>query len=176
MKKFLILKIILFIFFITPSVAGDFYFIDMDRLINQSEAGININKKIKKLQVSKNIKIKENEESLKKKETDLISQKNVISAEVFDKNLLTLKKEINDFRKMRDIELKDFEKKKIDYTGKLLNVINPILKDYAQSKNIPVLLQKKYIILGANEFDITNEIIKILNIKIKDIELKWQLG
>ena len=112
MKKFLILKIILFIFFITPSVAGDFYFIDMDRLINQSEAGININKKIKKLQVSKNIKIKENEESLKKKETDLISQKNVISAEVFDKNLLTLKKEINDFRKMRDIELKDFEKKK----------------------------------------------------------------
>tara|TARA_B110000027_G_C15976583_1_gene236728 strand:+ start:86 stop:604 length:519 start_codon:yes stop_codon:yes gene_type:complete len=172
MKKFLILKIILFIFFITPSVAGDFYFIDMDRLINQSEAGININKKIKKLQVSKNIKIKENEESLKKKETDLISQKNVISAEVFDKNLLTLKKEINDFRKMRDIELKDFEKKKIDYTGKLLNVINPILKDYAQSKNIPVLLQKKYIILGANEFDITNEIIKILNIKIKDIELK----
>ena len=68
------------------------------------------------------------------------------------------------------------KKKKIDYTGKLLNVINPILKDYAQSKNIPVLLQKKYIILGANEFDITNEIIKILNIKIKDIELKWQLG
>ena len=172
MKSCSFLKIIFFIFFITPSFAGDFYFINMDKLINQSEAGININKTIKKLQESKNIKIKKNEESLKKKETDLINQKNVISPEVFDKNLLTLKKEINEFRKMKDLELKDFENKKKEYTSKLLNVINPILIDYVQSKNIPFLLQKKYIILGANEFDITNEIIKILNIKIKDIKLK----
>ena len=172
MNKFSLLKIIFFIFFLTPSIAGDFFFIDMDRLVNQSEAGININKKIKKLQESKSNKIKKDKENLKKKETELINQKNVITSELFDKNLLTHKKEINEFKKMRDIELKDFENKKIEYTSKLLNIINPILKDYAQSKNISVLLQKKNIILGASEFDITNEIIKILNTKVKDIKLK----
>ena len=90
---------------------------------------------------------------------------------LFNVKLLAYKKEIKEFRKMRDMELKDFENKKIEYTNKLLNVINPILKDYAQSKNIPVLLQKKNIILGANKFDITNEIIKILNLKVKEIKL-----
>ena len=171
MKKFLLLRIIFLIFFITPSIANDISFIDMDRLINQSEAGIYINKKIKNLKDTKDIKIKKNQENLKKKETDLINQKNVITTELFNVKLLAYKKEIKEFRKMRDMELKDFENKKIEYTNKLLNVINPILKDYAQSKNIPVLLQKKNIILGANKFDITNEIIKILNLKVKDIKL-----
>jgi|TARA_B110000114_G_scaffold167628_1_gene189834 outer membrane protein len=171
MKTFPLLKLIFLIFFITPSIANDISFIDMDRLINQSEAGIYINKKIKNLKDTKDIKIKKNQENLKKKETDLINQKNVITTELFNVKLLAYKKEIKEFRKMRDMELKDFENKKIEYTNKLLNVINPILKDYAQSKNIPVLLQKKNIILGANKFDITNEIIKILNLKVKEIKL-----
>ena len=171
MNKFPLLRIILLIFFITPSIANDISFIDMDRLINQSEAGTNINKKIKNLKETKNIKIKKKQDNLKKKETDLINQKNVISAELFNERLLAHKKEINEFKNMRDMELKDFENKKIEYTSKLLNVINPILKDYVQSKNISVLLQKKNIILGANKFDITNEIIKILNLKVKDIKL-----
>ena len=143
MKTFPLLKLIFLIFFITPSIANDISFIDMDRLINQSEAGIYINKKIKNLKDTKDIKIKKNQENLKKKETDLINQKNVITTELFNVKLLAYKKEIKEFRKMRDMELKDFENKKIEYTNKLLNVINPILKDYAQSKNIPVLLQKK---------------------------------
>tara|TARA_B110000037_G_C16968275_1_gene443941 strand:- start:199 stop:714 length:516 start_codon:yes stop_codon:yes gene_type:complete len=171
MKTFPLLRIIFLIFFITPSIANDIYFIDMDRLMNQSEAGININKKIKNLKETKDIKIKKDQENLKKKETDLLNQKNVISAELFNEKLLALKKEINKFKKMSDMELKDFKNKKIEYTSKLLNNINPILKDYVQSKNIPVLLQKKNIILGANKFDITNEIIKILNLKVKDIKL-----
>ena len=171
MKKFLLLRIIFLIFFITPSIANDISFIDMDKLINQSEAGININKKIKNLKETKSIKMKKKQENLKKKETDLINQKNVISAELFNERLLAHKKEINEFKKIRDMEFKDFENKKIEYTSKLLNVINPILKDYVQSKNISLLLQKKNIIIGANKFDITNEIIKILNLKVKDITL-----
>ena len=132
MKTFPLLKLIFLIFFITPSIANDISFIDMDRLINQSEAGIYINKKIKNLKDTKDIKIKKNQENLKKKETDLINQKNVITTELFNVKLLAYKKEIKEFRKMRDMELKDFENKKIEYTNKLLNVINPILKDYAQ--------------------------------------------
>ena len=113
MKKFPLLRIILLIFFITPSIANDISFIDMDRLINQSKAGTNINKKIKNLKETKNIKIKKKQDNLKKKETDLINQKNVISAELFSEKLLAHKKEINEFKKMRVMEQKDFENKKI---------------------------------------------------------------
>ena len=75
---------------------------------------------------------------------------------------------------MRNLELNDFENKKKQYTNKLLNVINPILQKYVQSKNISILLQKKNIILGANEFDITSDVLKILNNEVKEISIKWQ--
>lgn len=173
MRKILFLKII-FLFFLTlPSIAKDISFIDMDKLMNQSISGISINKKIKNLKEIKTVKINKGQESLKKKESDLISQKNIITTELFNKQLKDLKREVNEFNKMKNIEFKDFEKKKAEYRNKLLNIINPILKDYAKSKNISVLLQKKNIILGSIEHDITNDIIIILNKEIKDIKLKW---
>ena len=62
--------------------------------------------------------------------------------------------------------------KKKQYTNKLLNAINPMLQKYVQSKNISILLQKKNIILGANEFDITSDVLKILNNEVKEISIK----
>ena len=52
----------------------------------------------------------------------------------------------------------------------LIKKIQPILIDYVKSKNITFLLQKKNIILGASQFDITDDIIKIVNKNIKEIK------
>jgi len=144
----------------------------MEKLVNKSIAGISINKKINELKELKTAKIKKAESILKKKDADLLNQKNIITSEAYNEKIVLLKKEINEFKKMRNLELKDFENKKKQYTNKLLNSINPILQKYVQSKNISILLQKKNIILGANEFDITSDILKILNNEIKEISIK----
>ena len=144
----------------------------MQKLVNKSIAGISINKKINELKELKTAKIKKAESILKKKDADLLNQKNIITSEAYNEKIVLLKKEINEFKKMKNLELKDFENKKMQYTNKLLNSINPILQKYVQSKNISILLQKKNIILGANEFDITSDILKILNNEIKEISIK----
>lgn len=144
----------------------------MEKLINKSIAGININKKINELKEIKTAKIKKAESILKKKQDDLLNQKNIITREVYNEKLVLLNKEINEFNKMRNLELNDFENKKKQYTNKLLKAINPMLQKYVQSKNISILLQKKNIILGANEFDITSDVLKILNDEIKEISIK----
>ena len=172
MRSVLLLKVFFFILFISPSVANNITYIDMQKLVNKSIAGISINKKINELKELKTAKIKKAESILKKKDADLLNQKNIITSEVYNEKIVLLKKEINEFKKMRNLELKDFENKKMQYTNKLLNSINPILQKYVQSKNISILLQKKNIILGANEFDITSDILKILNNEIKEISIK----
>ena len=174
MRSVLLLKIFFLIFFISPSVANNITYIDMEKLINKSIAGISINKKINELKEMKTAKIKKVESILKKKEADLLNQKNIITREVYNEKLVLLRKEINEFNKMRNLELSDFENKKKQYTNKLLNAINPMLQKYVQSKNISILLQKKNIILGANEFDITSDVLKILNNEVKEISIKWQ--
>ena len=172
MRSVLLLKVFFFIFFISPSVANNITYIDMEKLINKSIAGISINKKINELKEMKKAKIKKAESILKKKEDDLLNQKNIITREVYNEKLVLFNKEINEFNKVRNLELNDFENKKKQYTNKLLNTINPMLQKYAQSKNISILLQKKNIILGANEFDITSDVLKILNNEVKEISIK----
>ena len=50
--------------------------------------------------------------------------------------------------------------------------ISPIITDYASKNNISILLDKKNIIIGANNLDITKDILILLNEKIDKIDIK----
>ena len=73
---------------------------------------------------------------------------------------------------MKRSEIKDFENKKIQYNQKLLFSIQQILGSYSKSNDITLLLQKKNIVMGSKDIDITSDILIILNKNIKEINLK----
>ena len=50
--------------------------------------------------------------------------------------------------------------------------MHPILTEYSSTNSISIVIQKKNIIIGKNELDITNDIMSILNKKIKKVDLK----
>ena len=53
----------------------------------------------------------------------------------------------------------------------LLNEVTPILTNYSKEKGISIILKKKDIVLAKTELDITDEIISLLDSKIKKIDL-----
>ena len=53
----------------------------------------------------------------------------------------------------------------------LLKNLNPILKDYMKEKKIRIVLDKKSILLADENLNITKDIMKILNQKLKSIKL-----
>ena len=57
----------------------------------------------------------------------------------------------------------DFNQLKINNTNKLLKLINPILIKYSNDKSIAMILQKKNLVIGQIKYDITDEVIKIVN-------------
>ena len=147
-------------------------FVDLDKIIRMSKPGSSILKQLDEInkQISKNLQ--ENEKVLKNKETKMISQKNIISSEEFQSNITNLKIEINKYNLNRQKTINDFNKLKIDSTNKFFKDVNILLINYSDKKSISLILPKKNVIVGKNEFDITDEIIKIVNNEIKEFKIK----
>ncbi len=175
MKKTKFLFSFLIILFFSMNIhlayAEKIVYIDMDRIMQISKAGKNAISKIndqKKKDVSKFQKI---EKELKSREQDLITKKNVISAEEFNKKLETLTKEINNYRTLRQEAIDLSTKSRLNASADFAEKIKPILAEYASENNIDMIIQKKNIIMGKTDLDITDEILKIVDKKINKLKV-----
>ena len=161
---------ILIIFFSTISLSEsneNIAYIDLDNIVKNTKAGKSI---IDKLKVSKDTALKKfekKEKALKKVEEDINKQKNVLSKEELKNKISDFRKEIASFRNDREKLINDFNIKKIQEFDKFFKKITPIIGEYAEQKNIDIVLDKKNIFLANKNNDITNEIIKLIDDKIK---------
>ena len=144
----------------------------MDQVVSKSSAGSSILKQLKKLNDKNLSSLKKIEKNIKEKEEQLISQKNIISESEFINKVELLKKEINEHNQNRNKLISNFKKLKIENTNKLLKLINPILVKYSNDNEISFILQKKNLIIGKTEFDITDKIIKIVNKKVSKFKIE----
>ena len=164
---------ILIIFFSTISISKsseNIAYLDLDNIVKNTKAGKSI---INKLKVSKDSALKKfekKEKELKKVEEDINKQKNVLSKEELRNKVSDFRKDISSFRNEREKLINDFNIKKIQEFEKFFKKITPIIGEYVKKKNIDIVLDKKNIFLANKNNDITNEIIKLIDEKIK-----WQI-
>ena len=144
-------------------------YVDMDLLMNSSEAGKSISSQLTAIHKKTTSELKEIEEKLKKEESNLIKQKNVISNEEFEKKLSLLRNKASNYQKQRKKFNDSINEKRMNATSELISIIQPILAEYANNNSISIIFQKKHIIIGKTELDITEDILKILNENHKKI-------
>jgi len=171
-KKIFLPVFFLLLFFndISFSNNSDIGFIDVEKIIYNSSTGkkffTNLDNEIKK----KGSQFKDIEIKFKKEENEILKKRNIISKEEFNKNIGDLKKKISNHNKSKREFNKKITEKRLIGTNKLLNSLNKIVSTYASEKSISLILQKKNIIVGKAELDITDEILKIFNDKIKSVK------
>ena len=170
-KKFLIINIFLLFFTLSYAEEQKIVYLNVDKIMQQSIAGKSIKKQLENL-YNKNLeKFKINDELLKNKEKKLIAQKNILSQEDFQKELSSLRKEIINFQKEQVKARDDINKLRIGATNKLILQLSPILQEYAKENSVSLILQKKNIVMGKKEIEITDEILEITNKEIKNIKI-----
>jgi outer membrane protein len=147
-------------------------FLNMDRIVSTSSVGLSILKQLKDLSDKNTALLNKKEKNFKEKETKLISQKNIISETEFKNKVNQLKKQINEHNIYRNKLITDFNRLKIQNTNKLLKLINPILLKFSNDNAISFILQKKNLVIGKSEFDITDKILKIVNNDVKEFKIK----
>ena len=158
--------LVLFFCIYSGNLSAEIFYIDIDKIINQTNVGKHINKEFenaKKINDAKNL---ESKNLLKKREESLIAQKNILEASEFNKKLNLFRKDVNDFNQLSQKSTRDLQNKLMKNKANFLKLIEPILLDYVTTNNITYLLQKKYIIVGHNDLNKTNDIIELVDKKI----------
>jgi outer membrane protein len=174
MNFFFKLLLILFTFFFTVSVHSEekIYYLDVEKILNQSKAGISIKKQLDKLYSENSKQSKVQQDILKKRELKLKTQKNLLKEDEFNKIFQQLKIDINSFNKLNKEKINLINKKRLNATNSLMNEIKVLLMKYSEDKSISLILPKKHILIGKSELDITNDLLVIIDKKLQSIKLK----
>jgi outer membrane protein len=81
---------------------------------------------------------------------------------IYNEEFEKFKKEKNDFDN-------NINEERIMKINKLLQQLNSILSSYAAENSIDLIIKKKDIIIGKSSLDITEDIMKIFNNKVKQL-------
>ena len=169
--KFFFLLLISFFLFIGSSLADEsIRFININYIVNNSDAGVSLNKIIKDKTKKIESDLKDLAKKLEEKKNKIVSQKNILKKEEFNKLVKDYEKEVEIFNELRNKKQTDFDSFRVESKKKILDLLNPIITDFLQSNSIKILLQKEKIIFGDDNLDITEKILRIFNDKHKKIK------
>ena len=172
MKKvnFFIL-VILINFFWFQNLFANIVYIDLNKIMLNSEAGISINKQIKFIEKNIFDNFKQNENKLRDKENQIINQKNLLDENEYKKKVVLLKQEVEKYNIEKKKILNNLNNKKKLATEELIKNLNPILTSYMKNNSVDIILRKQDIIVAKNDLDITDQVIELLNNKLKKIDI-----
>jgi Skp family chaperone for outer membrane proteins len=147
-------------------------YIDIDYILNSSVAGKLLLNKLKEDEDLKINSFKLKDEDFKKKENKLLAKKNLISKEEINKELKSLQTEFNEYRNDKIKQFDELKAKRNRNILNFLNLLNPIIEKYMSDNSIYMLIDKKNVFIANKDYDITNNIIELINNQIKNIEVK----
>ena len=171
MKKYLL---IFFLIFFTQSIFADdkIIYIDVNKIVSNSESGKHLNNELNKINEANINEFKNLEKKLKSEEENILKQKNILKESEFNTKVNELREKVksyNDFKNKKNNELKNLRD---NGAKKILNALNSILSEYASTNSISLIIDKKNIVIGKTELDVTNKIMDLLNKKIKKVDLE----
>jgi len=166
-KRIITTLIVLFSFYTFSYSQDKIVYLDLDKVVNNTKAGKLILSELEKSKKETLLKFEKREKDLKKIEEEIKKQKNIISEDELKKKLVEFRKEVSNFRQERQKVISDFNQKKKMEFEEFFKKITPIIQNYVNEKNIDMVLDRKNVFVASKEKNITQEIIKIIDTKIK---------
>ena len=107
------------------------------------------------------------EQNLKDEENKILASKNIISNDEFKKRVEKFKIKIEDFKLTKKQEIDKLKKNRNSEVTNLINSINSIIEKYMFENSISIILDKKNVYIADKSYDITNNLIELINKNIK---------
>tara|TARA_B100002003_G_scaffold64004_1_gene59363 strand:- start:145 stop:669 length:525 start_codon:yes stop_codon:yes gene_type:complete len=146
--------------------------LDLKFVLNNSKAGKDAQDFLKKSFNDNVKKFSDMEKALKKEESDLLAQKTVLNKEEYTKRSDTLRKKVIDYQSQRRSSLDKIATQRAESRETLIKKIEPILNTYIKENNISLVMDKKEMLGGNPEYDITKIIVAKLNQVFPSLNLK----
>ena len=169
--KFFFFKIfLLFILIGTSNAKENIRFININYIVNNSEAGKTLNKIIENKTKKITSELNNLGKKIEDKKNKIIAQKNILKKDEYEKLVKNYEDEVKKFNNFRLKKNDDFNKYRLNSQKKIIEALNPLITAFLKKESVQILLQKEQIIFGDKELDITEEILELFNEKHKKIE------
>ena len=146
--------------------------LDLTYVLNKSKAGKDAQEFLKKAFNENAKKFVDIEKALKKEETDLLAKKSILSKEEYTKKMNSLRQRSIDYQSQKRTAIDKITTQRAKARETLLNKIDPILKVYIKENNISLVADRKFILGGAPDYDITKIIVEKLDKEFPSLNLK----
>ena len=146
--------------------------LDLTYVLNNSKAGKEAQEFLKKRFKENTKKFSNIEEALKKEESDLLAKKATLNKEEYTEKMNSLRKRSIDYQSKRRAAIDKITTQRAKARETLLTKIDPILKVYIKENNISLVADRKFILGGAPDYDITKIIVEKLNKELPSLNLK----
>ena len=147
-------------------------YLDTNYLLSQSEVGKYVNSKLKKINDKNNEEFKKIELNIKSSEENILKQKNILKKENYEIKISDLKIKYKTYQEQRKKKNADLTQLRNKAGNEILKHINEILTKYSQNESISLIIEKKNVVIGKTDLDVTSDVLSLLNKKIKKIELQ----
>ena len=163
--KYKILIIFFCLSFITQAYSTDqkIVYLNLDFIIQNSAPGKSILQELESIQKKNIEEFKLKKKSLKNKEDDLIKKKNILSKEEFESKVVALREEMYTYNKDRQDIFSKFEQNKKKKLNEFLEKITPLIETFVKENSINIVLNEKNLYIASKKFDITSQIVEIIN-------------
>jgi len=166
LHKFLL---IFFIFFISTNLSNsnETAFVDIDYIVANSNVGKKVLENINKFDKKNINNLKKKNKSLQELEITIKNKKNVISEDAFNKEVVSFKKKVQEFKVEKNKIVKNFNDFKRKELENVFRKISPIINDYMEENSVSVLLDSKNIFMGSKKSNLTKDILDRINKELK---------
>ena len=165
--KLIFLSLLLIIDSYALSHEKKIVYLNLDYIVQNSVPGKLILQELNKKKKEDIEKFKKRENELRNAEQDIIKKKNILSKEEFDTKARALNEEMKAYNKMREQSLLIFEKSKKKKLNEFLSKVTPLIENFVKENSINIVLNEKNLFIASKKFDITEQIVQIVNENIK---------
>ena len=174
MKYLVKFFVVTFLFFIYTHASAEqkIAYLDMKFVLNNSKAGKGVQDFLLKSFKENQKKFLDEENGLKKKENDLLAQKTILTKKEYQKKSDDLRKKVIDYQSQRRTALEKITSQRAEARQKLLEKLDPIMKTYIKENDISLIIDRKNVLMGNINLDITNIIVEKLNKEFPSLSIK----
>ena len=167
-KKIIILLIFLFGLPTNIFAENKVAYLDLDFILSNTNVGKLLFEEIQKLESSKIKELNNQEQILKDEENQIIASKNIISKDEMNKNINKFQIKLKKYKNLKKNEINLLKKKRNEDILNLLKSINPLIQKYMRENSISILIDKKNIFIADKNYDITKNLIDLINNNLKN--------
>ena len=168
MRKYNLLFFFVISFLVISNLvfAENLKFANIDLIIKNTNVGKKALTKINKLDQENMKKLNSFEKELKEKENEIKLKKNLLSDNELKKEVNKLNLKLAEFKKQKDIMVKNLSDTKNKELQLVFKTINPIIQNYMNENSIQIILNSKNVFIGNKKSDLTQDLINEINKKI----------